>query len=158
MQRDTQGWLKAGEASDALDALSGLDPQWGFHPHVLLAHWESYSRTKHWKGAYAISLALVFALPDEPIGWIYRAFALKQLGRVNEAVTALLPAARKFPTDWRIPYNLACYVCQSGDVAGAWNWLDRAIELGDANAIRCAALDDLNLKPLWEKLGALAEN
>jgi len=126
---------------------------WGFHPHVLLAHWELYSRAQQWRPALATSQALIEAWPDEPIGWIYQSFALHQLGYIHEAYRKLLPGARKFPNDWRIAYNLACYACQLGDKAGAWNWLDTAIETGDADIIKSSVLDDPNFKPLWAKLG-----
>ena len=105
--------------------------------------------------AYAVAQALVMTLPEEPIGWIYRSFVLVKLGRVREARQCLLVGARKFPRDWRIAYNLACYNCQLADVAGAWNWLDQAIALGDADTIKSQALDDTGLKPLWARLGKI---
>ena len=123
------------------------------HPTQLLVHWEIYVRTGQWLAAYAVAQSLVLTLPHEPIGWIYRSFALAKLGRVREARQVLLPGARKFPQDWRIAYNLACYNCQLGDVAGAWNWLDHAIALGDVDSIKSQALDDAGLKPLWARLG-----
>src|SRR6476660_3316047 len=92
------------------------------HPHILLAHWEIYFRACDWEAALAIAEGLVIRLPDEPIGWIYRSFALQQMKRTEEAKDNLIPAARKFTEDWRIAYNLACYYSQLGDIAGAWNW------------------------------------
>lgn len=153
MGTDQGNKRQGGAAAEALAALSELDSQWGFHPHVLLAQWEIYSRSQQWPAAYAIAVALVHAMTEEPIGWIYRAFALDRMGRTADAAIALLPAARQFPKDWRIAYNLACYVCQGGDRAGAWNWLDRAIELGEPDTIKSIALDEPALRPLWEKLG-----
>ena len=123
------------------------------HPNVLLVHWEIYARTEQWLAAYAVAQALIVTLPEEPIGWIYRSFALQKLGRVREAWQSLLPGARKFSRDWRIAYNLACYACQLGDIAGAWNWLDQAIALGNPDLIKSQALDEIGLKPLWERLG-----
>ncbi len=124
-----------------------------FHPHVLLVHWEINVRNRQWPSACSTAQALIAALPQEPIGWIYRSFAWHQMGRIREAWLGLLPAAKRFPQDWRIAYNLACYAGESGDVAGAWNWLDRAIELGDADAIKSAALDEPSFKRLWAGLG-----
>lgn len=123
------------------------------HPHVLLVQWEIHSRNGQWLSALDVAEALVAALPGEPIGWIYRSFALQQLGRVKEARQHLLAAARQFPADWRIAYNLACYSCRLDDIAGAWNWLDRAMELGDSDALKSLALDEPSFKPLWQKIG-----
>lgn len=135
---------------DAPSKVQGLPP--GTHPHILLVHWERHSRSGHWQSALAVAESLVEALPLEPIGWIYRSFALQQLGRLQEASQLLLRGARKFPADWRIAYNLACYVCQLGDKAGAWNWLHRASELGEAVGVKSLALEDPCFKPLWERV------
>jgi tetratricopeptide (TPR) repeat protein len=126
--------------------------QCSIHPHVLLAHWEIYFRAGDWEAARAVAEALVLHLPDEPIGWIYRSFALQQMRRTEEAKDHLIPAARKFSEDWRIAYNLACYCSQLGDVASAWNWLDRAIEIGDVEQIKIEALSEPALEPLLSKL------
>ncbi len=123
------------------------------HPNLLLVQWEIHFRNGHWLSACEIAEALVAALPGEPIGWVYRSFALHKLGRVHEARQHLLAAARRFPADWRIAYNLACYACQLGDIAGAWNWLDRAIQLGDADAVKSLALDEAAFHPLWQRTG-----
>jgi Flp pilus assembly protein TadD len=121
------------------------------HPNFLLVQWEIHSRNGQWQAALNIAEALVAALPGEPIGWIYRSFALHKLGRVEEARQQLLTGARRFPADWRIAYNLACYVCQLGDFAGALNWLDRAMELGDADVLKSLALDEPAFQPLWQR-------
>ena len=130
------------------------EPVQTFHPHILLAHWEIHVRKRQWPSACNTAQALIAALPAEAIGWIYRSFAMQQMGRVHEAREGLLPATRRFPNDWRIAYNLASYASQLGDRASAWNWLDRAIELGDADAVKSAALDDPSFRPLWRALGA----
>ena len=122
------------------------------HPHVLLAHWEIYFRADDWAAARVIAEALIVHLPDEPIGWIYRSFALQQMKRTEEAKNSLIPAARKFSEDWRVAYNLACYSSQLGDVAGAWNWLDRAIEIGDVEQIKVEALSEPALERLLATL------
>jgi tetratricopeptide (TPR) repeat protein len=124
-----------------------------FHPNILLVHWETHTRNRNWTAANNTALGIMNAMPAEPIGWIYRSFALCQLGRIAEAHENLLDAARRFPNDWRIPYNLASYTSKLGDRAGAWNWLDRAIELGDADAIKSLALEDPIFRSFWQELG-----
>ncbi len=153
MQRETR---TPDETPTSFAPAATLNPQptsEKIHPHVLLVNWEIHTRSGQWQAAHDLAQALVAALPGEPIGWIYRAFALQKLGRLEEARQHLLAAARRFPTDWRIAYNLACCVCQMGDMAGVWNWLDKATELGDADAVKSLALDEPSLKPLWENVG-----
>jgi tetratricopeptide (TPR) repeat protein len=133
---------------------SGPALPYASHPHLLLVRWEVCRRREDWVAACNTAQALILALPREPLGWLYRSFALQQQGRVAEAQENLLAAARRFPTDWRIAFNLACYACQLGDRAGAWNWLDRAAELGDAENIKRLALEQPVFQPLWQSLGA----
>lgn len=79
------------------------------------------------------------------------------LGSFNEAwaqaVVAkalLLEAAKLFPEDGMIQYNLACYCAQLGQLDAAQEHLNKSYELGDAQQIKLMALDDEDLKPLWE--------
>ena len=65
----------------------------------------------------------------------------------------LLPAADKFPTVQVIPYNLACYAAQLGDLAAASDWLAQAFKLGNKKEIKLQALDDPDLAPLWVSEG-----
>jgi len=59
-------------------------------------------------------------------------------------------AAKLFPTEWSIQYNLACYCAQLGQLDAAREHLGKSYELGDAQQIKLMALDDEDLKPLWE--------
>ena len=120
---------------------------------ALLGYWEVYSRTRLWTSAHTVAEAIVAAYPERPAGWIYRSVALFEVGRVRESLAGLIRAKDRFPDDWRIPYNAACCCCQLGDVAGAWNWIDQSIELGNSDVIKSAALDDPNFQPLWARLG-----
>jgi len=155
MDYDAKNRLATSEAEEGEDVLGGMPEAQSMPPNALLVYWELYSRNKQWSSAHTIAKALVTEMPEEPIGWIYRSFALHQLGRFREAWTVLLQAARKFPKDWRVAYNAACCACQLGDVAGAWNWVDRAIELGNADVIKSAALEDPRFRPLWARLGQI---
>jgi Tfp pilus assembly protein PilF len=55
-----------------------------------------------------------------------------------------------FPKEAIIFYNLACYECQLGETKSAKDYLKKAFEL-DLNW-RKAALEDEDLKPLWDSL------
>ena len=81
-----------------------------------------------------------------------KAFSLRRAndGGVEKAKTVLLEAAKLFPTEWAVQYNLACYCSQLGQLDATQEHLDKSYELGDAQQIKLMALDDEDLKPLWE--------
>jgi tetratricopeptide (TPR) repeat protein len=62
----------------------------------------------------------------------------------------LIDAEAKFPRGAAIPYNLACYYCQLGEMEKAKRYLKEAFEI-DLNW-RKAALDDEDLRPFWDSL------
>ena len=71
-------------------------------------------------------------------------------GGIEKAKPVLLEAAKLFPDDGMIQYNLACYCSQLGQLDAAQEYLGNSYELGDAKQIKLMALNDDDLKPLWE--------
>ena len=71
-------------------------------------------------------------------------------GGFENAKALLLEAAKLFPDDGMIQYNLACYCAQLGQLDAAQEYLGKSYDLGDAKQIKLMALDDEDLKPLWE--------
>lgn len=63
------------------------------------------------------------------------------------------PVVDKFPGEWVISYNLACYACQLGDLKAARQWLRKAIELAGKKEVKLMALDDPDLEPLRNEIG-----
>ncbi len=149
-----EGWLELGNYIEADAELKRISLENRFHPYVLLAQWQINAKQGNWAFAHRLAHALVIIVPNDPLGWVCRSYALSQMKRIREAWNSLLPAAVHFPSEWKIAYNLACYACQLGEMTEAWRWLDRAIQSGDADKIKSAALDDPDLKPLWAKAGA----
>jgi tetratricopeptide (TPR) repeat protein len=83
------------------------------------------------------------------------AYALHELKRTEEARAVLLPVADKFTDNHTIPYNLACYECQLGNLKEARDWLSKAIDLAGKDDVRAMALEDPDLEPLWAKIGEI---
>lgn len=71
---------------------------------------------------------------------------------MQAAFDLLRPAADRFPQDWLIAYNLACYTCQLRQMDTACEWLLRAAGEGDRKQILQMALDDPDLRPLRDKI------
>ena len=55
----------------------------------------------------------------------------------------------RFPDQWIIPYNLARYAAQLGDLVAARDLLAQAFRVGDAKALKLQSLDEPDLASLW---------
>ena len=88
--------------------------------------------------------------PDNVQSTISLAYATRRAYSIDVAMEILLNAVAKFPKEAAIPYNLACYHCQRREIENAKGYLKRAFEI-DPNW-RKAALEDEDLKPLWDSL------
>jgi tetratricopeptide (TPR) repeat protein len=100
-----------------------------------------------------IAQAISKLLPEYLFGWVHLAYSLHEMKRTKEALSTLLPIADKFPNEWVIPYNLACYSCQLGELNEAFRWLERAFAVSGKAEIKTKALEDRDLEPLWKHIG-----
>ncbi|MBI4325257.1 MAG: tetratricopeptide repeat protein [Chloroflexi bacterium] len=151
-----EGWLGLGNFAEANEELERITPPLRAHRDVLEVRWQVYAAGMKWEACLDIATALTKRAPDRPFGWIHRAYALHELKRTAEALESLLPAADKFAVEYLIPYNLACYSAQLGQLTEAKAWLERAFQVsGHAAQVKLAALDDPDLEPLWQAIGEL---
>ena len=148
------GWLGLGNSLEANEELEKITPGLRAHPDVLEVRIEIYARAKKWEGCVEIANALVELRPKNHFFWIQRSFALHLLKRTEEAYNQLLPAAKKFPKVWTIPYNLACYSAQLGRLEECKEWFGKAMAV-DEKTVRQAAVDDPDLAPLWDSVGGM---
>jgi predicted Zn-dependent protease len=140
-----QGWLELGNPAEAGVELDELPPGLQQSPEVLEIRWQIHAREKQWEQCVAFANRLVESAPEHPQGWIHRSYALHELKRTREAFDALLPALARFPADWLIQYNLACYCCRMKEFQRALNHLEQACKLGKAREIKAMALKDSDL-------------
>jgi tetratricopeptide (TPR) repeat protein len=91
----------------------------------------------------------------ENLQWrlISYAYATRRVEGLNAARNILINALPKFPREGIIYYNLACYECQLAQIPSAKQYLKQTFRL-DPNW-RLQALEDEDLKPLWDYLGGL---
>ena len=146
--RAAQGWFELGNCAEASAELERLGKSGSQHPAVLELRWQIAVKNRLWEEGLAIAETLCQAAPESSFGGIHRAYCLHELKRTKEAWDILLPLAEKFPEEWLICYNLACYACQLGQLTEARAWLMRAIERGDPREINRLAAEDPDLKPL----------
>jgi hypothetical protein len=122
---------------------------------VLSVRCRIYVAAEKWDYVAEVANSLCMMLPDFAFGPLHLAHALRKLDRPKETRDTLLPVADKFPTEWRIPYQLSCYTCRLGDLKEAYEWMEKAIDLAGKTDIRLKALDDPDLEPLWTQIGEI---
>jgi predicted Zn-dependent protease len=144
-----QGWLELGNFAEAALELERVSVPTREHPSVLDLRWQLHAKAKQWQQALALAEDLCRSIPESPFAWIHRSYCLHELGRTQEAWDALQPMATRFPEEWLIGYNLACYACQLGHLDEAKAWLDRARLVGDSRHVDRLAAADADLKPLF---------
>lgn len=147
-----EGWLGLGNYFEANEELERISAPMRTHPDVLMVRYNVYSAAKKWEMAAEIAQAICKLVPESPFGWIHLAYALHELKRTQKAWNVLLPVVDKFPDEYIIRYNLACYACQLGNLKDAWDWLEKAIDLADTKDVKLMALDDPDLEPLWAEI------
>jgi predicted Zn-dependent protease len=151
--RAAQGWFELGNHLEAIEELNAIPTALRAHPDVLEVRLKIHAKEAEWEQCAHIAEALVVLAPDRPCGWIHRSYALHELNRTGAALKALLPAVSRFPRAAIIPYNLACYNCQMGDLGNARAWLKMAFCLEGAADLKQTALNNPDLEPLWAEIG-----
>jgi len=148
--RAAEGWVELENPGEALLELEAIAERERSLPPVLEMFWRVYAAWHKWNPAYEVAVRLVDTTPDEPAGWIDRAYALRRMkgGGLQAAYEALLPALERFPEEPVFPYNLACYSAQRNRLDEARDWLERAMAVGDPQVLRKMALADPDLEPL----------
>jgi len=149
------GWLELGNAREARAELNRIAPRQLAHPDVLEMRWKICAAEKRWDEALIVARAVIDLAPERPSGWIHQSYSLHELKRTREAWTELLRVAGKFTDVSMIPYNLACYACQLGNLTQAQRWLAAAISIAGKEEIKSAALADADLRPIWPEVEKL---
>jgi len=144
-----EGWLELGDWLSADGELDLITPQLRAHPSVLVVRAMIYFKAKNWIGLIEISETLTKMLPKQSQGWIHRSFALHELKKTQEAFDRLAPVADRFPKEWIVPYNLACYAAQLGNIQESEAWFKKAMAI-DEHTVKRSAIDDPDLDPLWK--------
>jgi hypothetical protein len=148
--RAAVGYVELQMFEDANDELEKIDPFARAVPEVLAVRIAVYHGLQKWELMREIAKRLVDFQPDDVQWTISLAYATRRADSIQAAKDILLNAESKFPKEGIIKYNLACYFCQLQDIENGRNYLEKAFEI-DSNW-RKAALDDADLKPLWDSL------
>jgi tetratricopeptide (TPR) repeat protein len=149
--RAAEGWLELGNLAEARAELEQIADEFKSSAAVMQLRYAIHQEAREWAACVSAASAFVELAPEQADGWITRSFALHELKRTREAHDLLLPAVKLFPKVWTIPYNLACYSTQLGELDAGERWLLQAKKINKAQ-VEQAAADDPDLKPLRDRL------
>lgn len=151
------GWLELGNAAEAKSELAQISQAQQSHPAVLELRWMICAEQQDWTSGLDAARALVERAPERASGWLHQAYALRRVpgGSIQKAWDILRPAFDKFPKEFLIAYNLACYACQMKDLDEARLWLQRATAISGKQNVTKMALADSDLETLWNELRKL---
>lgn len=142
------GFIELGMLPDAareLGQITGTDQN---SLSVSLVRLDLQMAAKDWSGMISLAHAVTTSHPQEEKGWIFHAYALRELSRIAEAQAILLRAETIHGVHCGVlHYNLACYACLLGDKSEARrrlqhaaamdkSWLDSALDDPDLAAMR----------------------
>ena len=144
------GYCELGMFPEAKSELDQISPDESHSIEVIKGWLEVYSGLREWVPMQALAEKMTVLQPDEPDGWIARAYATRRAESIAAAKVILLEALQRYPGEPMIRFNLACYDCQLGDLQSARVYLEHAIKLHPG--LKAAALGDPDLEPLWESL------
>ena len=110
------GYVELGMFQDANDQLEKIDPFNRAAPEVLATRLAIYRGLKKWELMQQIAKRLKEFQPDNAQWTISLAYATRRAYSIDVAREILLAAEAMFPREAAIPYNLACYYCQPGEM------------------------------------------
>jgi Flp pilus assembly protein TadD len=138
---------------DAALALEEIAPEDKTRTEVLGARVVLYIAAKKWDMAAAVARHLVKVEPENEAWWINLAFSVRRSKSIEQAEAILLRARAIHPKVAMIEFNLACYASVIGRMEDTKERLRNAIEVD--KDIRGLAIDDEDLKPLWDWIAGL---
>ena len=149
----SSGYLELGIFDAAALVLEEIAPEDKTRNEVLGARVNLYMAAKKWDLVAAVASHLVKVDPQTPGWWISLAYALRCTESIEKAEAILLRAQAIHPNVPVVAFTLACYASVEGRMEEAKERLRHAINLD--KDFRKLALDDENLKPLWDWIAGL---
>jgi predicted Zn-dependent protease len=143
-----QGWLGLNNPREAQTELDKISVRQQARFEIMELQWQIHAKAKRWENSIETARAITSKHPKVAFGWIHLAYALHELRRTQEAYASLLPVLDKFPKEWLMRYNMACYAVQLGNLDEGKTWLERAREIGAKDEITDLIATDPDLEPL----------
>ena len=144
------GYSELGMFLEANDALENVDPFNRAAPEILALRVEIYRHLEKWELMAEIARRLAEFQPNEVHWRVSCAYAMRRFQSIEAAREILLVAKSQFPREAIVNYNLGCYASVMGNLPLAKEYLRKCFEVDPD--WRLQALDDEDLKPLWNSL------
>ncbi len=148
------GYFALGMIAEATEELALIPREDWANADVLEARIELHMAKREWTMVVGFGEQLARRHPENEHGWIGWAFALRELNRVEDAKVVLLEAESLHGEMCAlVHYNLACYYCLLGEQVEAKKRLRIACKMD--KQWKKAALDDEDLKAMWDDIAAM---
>lgn len=141
-----RGYLGLGLLADAERELVLAEESGAGAPDIEELRIELLHEKEDWPALRELTRSVIARGGADAGVWISCAYATRRADSIAAAESVLHEAEKHFPEEPTIQFNLACYACQRGDLAGARKRVDRAIALEPR--FREAAANDPDLAPL----------
>lgn len=149
------GYRELGMLDDALRELDSLEAELVLRPPALQMRLAILMEAGRWREALQPANLLAATSSSDSGHLVNLAFVTRRADSLQAAQTILESAARIFPEDAIIHYNLGCYACCLGDLETAKRRLKRAFAI-DASFL-ASGRDDEDLATLRDWLDGLAD-
>ncbi len=147
-----RGYLELDMVADAAAELDAIPKDRAMSCEVLALRITLYQRRAQWPELSTASAELARQRPQDAGAWVIWAYATRRADSLEAAERILREAKVLHPNEATIIFNLGCYHCQRGDLAGAQQFVDQAIAMD--SKFRELAATDPDLAPLREARGA----
>ena len=135
------GYIALGLLDQAETELAAIPSEDRELPDVLAANAELAMAAKRWTDVVRFARRLSEVAPSDVQGWVWWAYALREMQQIREARSVLLQIEAAHGDDHAVvPYNLACYYCLLGEIETARRYFSKACKM-DPSFKESAATD-----------------
>jgi tetratricopeptide (TPR) repeat protein len=148
-----EGYITLGMFLEANAEIENVSAELRHLHEVLALRVQIYPALKKWALMETVARALATSAPSNPKWVALWAYATRRADSLATAKKILTDACERHPDSALVLYNLACYQAQLGELEDAKMRLTLAVKIDPQ--FREIALEDDDLKPVWDSLSAL---
>ena len=124
------GYIALGLLDQAEAELAAIPSEDRELPDVLAAQAGLAMAAKRWTDVVGLARRLTEVEPADVQGWVWWAYALREMQQIREARSVLLQVEAIHGDDHAVvSYNLACYYCLLGEIDTARRYLSKACKM-----------------------------
>ncbi len=134
---------------EALDELEALNEKQQAQTETHRMYLSIYMQSERWKKALPYANRLAATKATDPGNLVNLAFVTRRANSLEGARIILENAARSFPEEAIIHYNLGCYACCDGELETAKRYLEKAFQLDPSYQKMAKNDEDLDALKDW---------